>query len=202
MLLKLVNDISSVKATIESNHTLTDISFRIHEDNYHRFFSFELIDDILREISRATSINDEMKTRPGAIGRKKLTMTQLRRERRAALAQLQEVNQSLYSQINPLHLPEVLSLVGRKHGKGELYMALRSSILELVSTVDRKDCIEKLRSYHIAILARSTAKLRELDEMLAAMEAHGGMNETSSDSHTSKRRRIETLEFSENSEIS
>ena len=45
MLLKLVNDISSIKATLQSNHTLTSFKVRVEED------------EIERQIAIATKIN-------------------------------------------------------------------------------------------------------------------------------------------------
>ena len=75
----------------------------------------------------ATQINTKNENNAEAAGRKKMIQTQLNSERRAELADLQGVNQSLYSEIDPLHLPEVLSLVDQHHGQGELYVALKSS---------------------------------------------------------------------------
>ena len=50
---------------------------------------------------------------PEAAGREKVIQTQLHSERRAKLVEIQRVqSQSLYGEINPLHLPEILSLVG------------------------------------------------------------------------------------------
>eukprot|EP00986_Skeletonema_menzelii_P005560 scaffold2055_cov139-Skeletonema_menzelii.AAC.3 len=66
-------------------------------------------------------------------------------------------------EINPLHLPEVLVLVGRKHGQVELYIALKSSIAEVISTVDRRECLQQERA-HLA------ARLEEIDSELAAMD--------------------------------
>ena len=62
---------------------------------------------------------------------------------RAELAELQGVRHSVYSEINPLHLPEVLSLVGLNYGQGELFVALKSSIAGVLSTVNRKECLKQ-----------------------------------------------------------
>ena len=78
---------------------------------------------------------------------------------RAELAGLQGVSQSLYSEIDPLHLPEVLALVCRYHGQGELYVALKSSIAVagVISTVNRKQCLQQQRAHHEAVIAERSA---------------------------------------------
>ena len=157
MLLKLVNDISSIKATLQSNHTLTEIILRAYYSE----------DTQIRElIHMATEINRDRL--PEKAGRKKVIEMLLNSVRRAELAELQGVHHSLYNEINSLHLPEVLALVGRHHGQGELYAALRSSIAELISTVNRKECIRQQMAYH-------EEKLKELCTELAAIEAAEGV---------------------------
>ena len=125
MLLKLVNDISSIEATLRSNHTLRYIILTPSDEDAQ----------IHEHIRMATVIN----RLPEEAARAKVIQTQLQSATRAILAELQGANHSLYSEINPLHLPEVLALVGRHHGQIELYVALRSSIAELTSTVNRKE---------------------------------------------------------------
>jgi hypothetical protein len=75
---------------------------------------------------------------PENIGRGKLIYIQLNSETRAVLAAFQGVGRSLYSEIDPLHLPKVLALVGKSYGHEDLYyFAFLSSISSLYSTVDR-----------------------------------------------------------------
>jgi len=63
------------------------------------------------------------------------------------LADLQGVDHSMYTEIDPLHLPEVLALVGRSHGQGELYDgALKSSIIGLFSKVNMTQASNNERS--------------------------------------------------------
>jgi hypothetical protein len=100
-------------------------------------------------------------------GRIKVIQTQLHSGTRAWLAAVQGVDRSLYSEINPLHLPEVVALVGRHHGQEELYVALKSSIAGVISTVNRIECIQQRRAYH-------AARLEELDVELATIEAAEG----------------------------
>ena len=157
MLLKLVNDISSIEATLQSNHTLRNLNVvgRI------------IVDQTQTLINTATNINIDHRSNPEAAGREKVIQTQLHSKTRAELAEMQGVNHSLYSEIDPLNLPEVLALVGRHHGQGELYVALKSAIAELISTVNRKECIRQKRDYYLA-------KAKQLDAELAAIEAAEG----------------------------
>jgi hypothetical protein len=158
MLLKLVNDISSIKATLQSNHTL--------------FFIYvtDTDDEIETHIFAATAINTRHKFNPKSAGREKVIQTQLRSVKRAELADLQGVNPSLYSEINHLHLPEVLSLIGRRHGQGEVFVALKASIIGLLSTVNVMKCIHQERAYHEAKIAEHIVKLAELDARIVTME--------------------------------
>ncbi len=83
----------------------------------------------------------------------------------------------MYSTIDSLHLPDALSLIGRHHGHGELYVALKSSIVGLFSRVNMKECIQKQAAYHAAkieeyraMIAEHEAKLQEYNARLAKME--------------------------------
>jgi len=151
MLLKLVNDISSIKATLRSNHTLRQIDVDRNKD-----------DQLQWNIITATLRNRDAET--GAVGKAKVIQTQLVSGKRAELAEILGVNHSLYNEIDPLHLPEVLALVGHHHGQRELYVALRSSIAGVISIVDEKQCIRQQMAYY-------AAKLEELGTRLAAIEA-------------------------------
>ena len=176
MLLKLVNDISSIDATLRSNHTLTDLS---------------LFSDLDRHISIAMEINaDNNVSNPEAAGREKVVETQLHHERRAELAALQGVNHSVYSEIDPLHLPEVLVLVGRHHGQGELYIALRSSIAGVISTVNRKECLKQQSAYYEAKMVEYKKKMEAVNAEIAVIEASEESTVfNGSESRSSKKRR-------------
>jgi hypothetical protein len=100
---------------------------------------------------------------------------------RSDLCRLQGVR-SLYSEIDPLHLPEVLSLVDTYHGQKELCVALKSSVADLISTVDRKQCIQQQMAFY-----DYEAKLQELGADLAAIEE---ADRNAVEIGSSKRRRI------------
>jgi Ran GTPase-activating protein (RanGAP) involved in mRNA processing and transport len=172
MLLKLVNDISSIKATLQSNHTLKYVSLNEIMD---------ADDKIQTHIDMATEINSCHKINPKSAGREKVIQTQLHSVKRAELVDLQGINRSLFSEINPLHLPEVLSLIGRRHGVRDLFDALSLSIISLLSTVNRKKFIQQKKDYHAtiianlsAIIAEHRAKVEELDAELGVIEVAEG----------------------------
>eukprot|EP00984_Skeletonema_dohrnii_P019405 scaffold9263_cov84-Skeletonema_dohrnii-CCMP3373.AAC.2 len=178
--LRLVNDISSIKATLKSNHTLRNLYM-----NDVEYESINPVENIqLQKICGALAINIKHKNDPEAAGRAKVMQTQLHSVKRAELANLQGVTRSLYSEINPLHLPEVLALVGLHHGQRELYVALKSSIAGVISTVNRKEYIQQRRAYH-------AAKLEELDAELEAINEseRDVVGIESDESRSSKRRR-------------
>ena len=170
MMLKLVNDISSIDATLQSNHTLKN-SIPLSVD-----------DQAIMHFENAAWISRNTDS-PEAAGREKVIRTQLHSETRAKLAEMQGVNHSLYSEINPLHLPEVLAMVGRHHGQGELYIALKASIAGVISTVNRKQCILVQMEYYASKLEQLGAELAAIDEA-----AQGGRAEDG-ESRSSKRRR-------------
>ena len=84
---------------------------------------------VLNQIYEATRINVKCNCNAEACGREKLIRFQLHSKRRSIPTELQKVNHSIYSEISPLHLPEVLSLVGHQHGQGELFAAELSKML-------------------------------------------------------------------------
>ena len=201
MLLKLVNDTSSIEATMRSNHTLTKLHV-IGTYNYVPALQTETWvagDEIQRNIDSALIFNRTLSDQgQAAVGKEKIIQTQLHSQRRTVLCRLQEqeVEHSVFNEIDPLHLPEVLSWIGKKHGQGELYAALLSSIMPLFSTMNREGCIQQKKEYHAAkaaeheaIAAEHRAKEVELENELAAMRDSAGVNEDNVFSQSSSKRR-------------
>ncbi len=181
MLLKLVNDISSIEATLQSNHTL----------RYIYTVPFLEDDQIQGHIKMATMVNLRNIRNQEAAGKAKVLQFQLHSDRRAVLSELQGVTQSIYSEINPLHLPEVLALASQHHGQGELYTALKSTIAGVISTVNREQCLKQQRVYHNAIIAEHMAKVDAIDAELAAIEAEKGrVLHVESEHRSNKKRRV------------
>eukprot|EP00985_Skeletonema_marinoi_P021047 scaffold12694_cov141-Skeletonema_marinoi.AAC.5 len=191
ILLKLVNDVSSINATLQSNHTLRNLL--VKEINHNEFDPHA---EIQTHVNIVTMINERYVSDPDAAGRQKVIQTQLNSKTRAVLCRLQGIDRSLYSEIDPLHLPEVLSLIAQRHGQGELYAAVLSSIMTLFSTMNREKCIQQEREYHAAKAAEHIAKVEELDKELAtikeAIKEEAGAAVRSQDnvcSQSNKRRR-------------
>eukprot|EP00984_Skeletonema_dohrnii_P015255 scaffold6547_cov141-Skeletonema_dohrnii-CCMP3373.AAC.8 len=188
MCLKLVNDISSIKATLQSNQTLQELNVK----NLNIKNQNDQNDMLIQQrINKATQINAQNENDVEAAGKEKVIETQLHSVKRAELAELQGVTRSFYSEINPLHLPEVLALAGRHHGQGELYVALKSSIAGVISTVNRKQWLQQQRAHHNAIIAEHRTKVESIEAELAAIEAADGPDaaDIGSDFRSSKRRR-------------
>ncbi len=75
-----------------------------------------------------------------------MIQTQLNSQKRSALRRqlgISQCNAMWYSEIKPTYLPEVLELICRHHGQGELYAALISSIAALFSMVNSNICNSK-----------------------------------------------------------
>ncbi len=166
--LRLVNDVSSINATMQSNHTLrgldvihmkavndvlnvvndvSSINVTMQSNDTWRYLDVIdmnslpclervqlLIDDAVHITMRTSSNPDDL----DRVGKAKIRQLQLNSHNRKWFADCQGVTRSLYSEINPLHLPEVLALVSEAHGQSELYIALKSSIAGVISTVNRK----------------------------------------------------------------
>jgi len=171
MLLKLVNDISSIKAALQSNHKLRCLDLD----------TLDADEEIQKHIDQALAINIMAEGNSGAAGRIKVIHTQLHSATRAAFARLQGVNHSLYNEINPLHLPEVLALVGQYHGQREMYFALKSSIAGVISTVNRRHCLLQQKAYH-------RAKIDAIEAEIAAIEDGEGLVDIRRDSRSGNKR--------------
>ena len=138
MLLKLVVDISSINATLQSNHTLKTLEVGSRYDDGNEDEKGVKIQKLIDDAVRLNKWH-----KPEDAGRQKMRKIQLHRAKRAELADLQGVKHSLYSEIDTLYLPEVLSLINLHHGQKELFPALKSTIIRLLSMVDMKICIQK-----------------------------------------------------------
>ena len=198
MLLKLLDDISSVEATLQSNHALQVALYK------EKATSEEM--NIMKHIEIVSDINRKNRGNPEAIGREKVIQTHLNSVTRASLAEFQGVSYCFYSEVNPLHLPEVLSLVSKHHGQGELYAALKLSIAAVISMVDMKQCVkqrlayyaaksEKLRMDYEQQMAYYKGKSEEMNARLATIEAAEGSSKVEAESDVdgsrpSKRSRI------------
>eukprot|EP00984_Skeletonema_dohrnii_P013690 scaffold5689_cov122-Skeletonema_dohrnii-CCMP3373.AAC.4 len=157
MLLKMVNDMTRINGTLQSNHTLQYLDLSPYK-----------VDDtdlIRQQIEFALGINAKNENNPAAAGKEKVIQTQLNSDKRSELCQQLGIGQRmLFSEIKPIHLPEVLALISRHHGQGELYAALVPSIAALFSTMNKKQCLQQQKAYHEAKLEKIKAEIAILEE--------------------------------------
>eukprot|EP00985_Skeletonema_marinoi_P025770 scaffold19263_cov131-Skeletonema_marinoi.AAC.2 len=94
---------------LQSNTSLQILGLMSNEGIFAegRKLCLKLVND--QHINKAAHINAKNENDAEAAGKEKVIQTQLNSTQRAELAELQGVNRSFYSQINPLHLPEVPS---------------------------------------------------------------------------------------------
>ena len=134
-LLKLLNDVSSINGTLNSNHTLTSVRTYDYSD---RLDDTPTKKEVRKLIKDATNINSKS-SNPG---REKILHTLLNSTKRAELARFQwngstmasllsddngngkSLTSSLLSDEHAFLLPEILSLVDSTHGQNELYHLL------------------------------------------------------------------------------
>lgn len=134
--LRLLNDVSSIGATYRSNHSLRSLELP-------RSFDLRVV-RMFHHIDLAIQINKENAGRPHAAGREKVVATQLRSETRRELSGLQCLEyryDGLFPQIDPVLLPNVLAVVGERHGRGELFSMLKATAPDLASVVDRRSAL-------------------------------------------------------------
>ena len=129
--LKLLVDVSSVESTYNSNHTLAKLSKLTADATMNRL------------IDSAVELNGRFAR---AAGRAKVINYQLNSQNRRELCQLQGIEYlsigTLLSDLEPTLLPRILSLIGREHGKSEMYTALILMVPVLMSCVDTSRMIE------------------------------------------------------------
>ena len=150
MLLKLLNDVSSIEATLRSNHTLTDLYVN----------GLDPINKKTEEIQWYINFACDCGS-----NRQKVIETQLHSTRRSDLYRLQGIERSdtaFYGEFDPLHLPEILALIGQAHGLSQLHVALKSSMTALFSTVDRIGCLEQELAYYQSKVANIQAEIASI----------------------------------------
>ena len=146
--LKLIcGDMTSIESTYNSNRSLRDMCLPF---------------DAHRMIEKNQAQN----------GRTKVINLQLNSVKREELHRLQGIPycyDSIFAEIDPLVLPDVLALVGQSHGQTELFRMLVHSVSDLFSTVNRKMVVkQKLddkTAEMTALSAKMTALSTEIDEL-------------------------------------
>ena len=163
---RLLNDVSSIDNTYNSNHTLTKLSLPRSTD--------ATIKKLKNYIDDSITINERHRGNPHSAGRAKVIATQLNSNKRIEFCRLQGLAysyDSAVSEIEPLLLPEALALVGKNHDQRELYQILIATVPHLVSIVDRRAVIRQQISANAAQIAALTAKNLKLNTELALIES-------------------------------
>ncbi|KAK1746183.1 leucine-rich repeat protein [Skeletonema marinoi] len=162
LVLKLLNDISSIKATLQSNHTLFSMTFNDSFENT----------DIATEIRRVLQINRDNLDNPDMTGKLKVIHTQLDSKQRAEMCRLQGVQNSgkPLTEFGPLLLPEVLEIVGKYHGLSECYESFRTCVADLWTIIDRKEVLRQQKAELAIELDALVAKRLEVEKQMSNVE--------------------------------
>jgi hypothetical protein len=153
LFLRLLADMSSIKSTYNSNHTLANCIFAYSGDEETTPI-MHLIDIVCRYNRESSS--------PEAAGRTKVIQNQLNSQSRKVWCQLQGIEYSSIANlladvdIKPILLPNILALIGNKHGQSESYTTLIPLAPELLSFIDRKALLEDT-------IAKNTIDAKALD---------------------------------------
>lgn len=89
---------------------------------------------------------NELHQNSHAVGRAKVIEYQLNSQKRKVLCQLQGIDFSysnIFADIDPILLPNIIALIGDRHGQSELYTALIPTAPDLLSYIDRKALIDR-----------------------------------------------------------
>ena len=155
--LKLLNDVSSIGSTYNSNHDLIYLELPESTD--------ATIEELQRRIKAAIGMNE---TQVEA-GRAKVIETQLDTDKRMELCHMQGIDysyESIFANIEPILLPEVLLLVGGNHGHCELYRMLLATAPDLVSIVNRNAVVKQMIAENSARISALAAENLALNEEL------------------------------------
>ena len=160
---KLLNDVSSIESTYNSNHTLKYLSLPASTD--------ATIQEMKGHINSAIKINKGNGGNPHAAGRAKVMQTQLNSQKRKELCRLQGIDYShgsSFADIDPILLPEVLALVGGNHGQRELYRMLMATVPYLASAVNEEAALQERMANNEACIAALTSNHKHDQDALTA----------------------------------
>jgi len=157
---KLLNDVSSIDNTYNSNHTLKTINIAEY-----------VTSDLLDSISEAC-IENRTGSSPNSIGRSKVIKTQLKGQNREKYCKLQGIQcpSNIFADIEPNLLPNILTLIGESHGQTELYTALVPTAPDLLSYIDRKALLTNALSKIDIEYEMIKAKRIDLKKRLALLD--------------------------------
>ena len=164
LLLKLLNDISSIEATLQSNHTLFVMTFNNNFDGTDIGRQIRGVLQIIEDNLDNLDVSDVSKI--------KVIYTQLDSKQRAEMCRLQGVQNSgkPFTELGPLLLPEVLEIVGNHHGLSEFYESFRTSVADLWTIIDRKEVLRQQKAELAIELDALVAKRLEVEKQISNVE--------------------------------
>eukprot|EP00984_Skeletonema_dohrnii_P012962 scaffold5316_cov90-Skeletonema_dohrnii-CCMP3373.AAC.6 len=190
LVLKLLKNISSIKATLQSNHTLFSMTFNDSFENT----------DIATEIRRVLQINKDNLDNLDVTGKLKVIHTQLDSKVRSEMCRLQGVQNSgkPLTEIGSLLLPEVLEIVGKYHGLSEFYESFRTCVADLWTIIDRKEMLRQQQAELAIELDALVAKRLEVEKQMSNVkieidlmeQAELSQHAACDGSHKSKRQKM------------
>jgi len=173
--LSLLNDVSSIESTHNSNHTLTTLDFDFGSSQRRKYSALS------GEIGIACRENQE-RSSPEEVGRAKVIRTQLNNQNRKMLCQLQGMNENEPSNILAgielvALLPKILALIGMHHDESSFYTVLVPLAPDLLSFIDRKALLKDTMAKNAADIAELAAEharqVAAFNAKLAALNAKG-----------------------------
>ena len=151
--LKLLNDVSSIESTYNSNHTLNALAFVHYLEK----------DRIVKNIDSIIQMNNLHVDSSHEAGKAKVIKYQLNIQKRKELCQLQDIKYSsednMLAGVEPRLLPKILAMIGEKNGQSDFYTSLLPVAPDLMSFIDRKAMIIDER-------ARKAVQIKELTRQL------------------------------------
>jgi len=165
--LKLVIDVSSIESTYNSNNTLSSC----HLGNALERTRAETF--IISHINSAVQLN-KLHQNSHVAGREKVIKYQLNSQTRKVLCQLQDIDFSysnIFADIDPILLPNIIALIGERHGQRELYTALIHTAPDLLSYVDRRALLKDEKDRNAVQRAQIAKQVEELTRQLDILVA-------------------------------
>jgi len=153
--LELLNNVASIESTYNSNNTLRECKLvdRLFDNEVHA------TKEMIRLLYSACQVNKNNHT-AHAVGKAKVIGSHLNSQTLKRLCNLQGIEYSysnIFADIEPILLPDILTLISSENGLSELYTALIQTAPDLLSYIDRKALIQD-------VMAKNTARAADLSD--------------------------------------
>ena len=179
-ILKMVVDISSIKATLESNTGLCEIDLPGDHDEYYsdsdgygsEYNARDEFQEIRNLIHRMMSSN-KLQRSP----RQRVMQTQLDIRTRRQLCEMQGVDYiygSLFAEIPQYVLPELFSTMGTDPAVMDPLRAIVATVASWTSLVDGRLMVETALERNRALVRQLNERNAELEEKLKVIASSGG----------------------------